>query len=219
VCGRFTLTTPGEALAEAFGLDEVPELEARYNIAPTQAVLAVRRRSGGPGREAVRLDWGLSRPGERTERPMINARSETAARLPSFRDAFRSRRCLIPADGFYEWRREGRRRQPYYVRRQDGAPLAFAGLWEPGRQGPGRCTILTTQPNELLLAIHDRMPAILAPADHDRWLDPAAEAPAPLLLLLRPYPAAALMAYPVDPWVNDAAHDGPACIEPQRRLL
>jgi putative SOS response-associated peptidase YedK len=140
--------------------------------------------------------------------------------VPAYREAFRRRRCLIPADGFYEWRQEGRLRQPYYVRRRDGAPFALAGLWEEAAgSGPGTCAILTTEPNALVREIHDRMPAILAPPEYERWLDIGAQAPEAVLGLLRPFPAEALTLYPVEPRVNDAGRDDPSLIEPQRRLL
>jgi putative SOS response-associated peptidase YedK len=219
MCGRFTLTTPAEALAEALGLDAAPELEARYNVAPSQPVLAVRARRDGAGREAVRFAWGLVVRDTKGGRPLINVRSESASRVPAYREAFRLRRCLIPADGFYEWRREGRLRQPYYVRRTDRAPFAFAGLWEEAtRDGSASCAVLTTEPNRLLRGIHDRMPAILGPEAYAHWLDAGAEAAA-LAPLLRPYLDELLTLYPVEPWVNDAGHDDASCIEPQRRLL
>ena len=220
MCGRFTLTTPGDVLAEAFGLDEPPAVTARYNIAPTQPILAIRPRGSPPGREAVLFRWGLV-PREEVGRPLINARAETAARLPSFREAFRARRCLVAADGFYEWKPLGRRRQPYYIRLSDGRPFAFAALWEgvAPDASAGSCTLLTTEPNALLREVHDRMPVILGPADYARWLDPALTTLAALRSLLQPYPAEQLTAYPVDAWVNDAAHDDPSCTRPLRLLV
>jgi putative SOS response-associated peptidase YedK len=219
VCGRFTLTLPPDLIAEAFGLDDVPILEARYNIAPTQPVAVVRRlRAEGP-RQLDLLRWGVSlppAPGERKKGPVINVRSESVATRPVFRDAFRRRRCLIPADGFYEWSAAGPRRQAFHIARRDGRPLAFAGIWEPEGPGgsPASCAILTTEPNGVLRPIHDRMPVIVDPADYDRWLAPEG-GPAPTLApLLRPYPAEPLAARPVGPAVNNAQNEGAACLDP-----
>src|SRR5262245_37567821 len=137
MCGRFTLTTPEELIAEAFGLDETPKLSARYNIAPSQPVAAIVQPP--TGRRLVTFRWGLLAPGEadRDDMLLINVRSETAASKPLFREAFRARRCLIPADGFYEWRKAGKRREPFHIRLRDRRPFAFAGLWseEPGEGG------------------------------------------------------------------------------------
>lgn len=219
MCGRFTLTLPPDLIAEEFGLDGVPILEARYNIAPTQPVAVVRRLRSGGGRQLDLLRWGLTRtpaPGPRRGGPMINARSESIATRPAFRDAFRRRRCLVPADGFYEWSAGGARRQAFHVARRDGRPLAFAGLWEP-EIGPGTtasCVILTTEPNELLRPIHDRMPVIVARADYDRWLAPEDARPEALADLLTPCPAGTLAVRAVGPAVNNAQNEGIACLDP-----
>jgi putative SOS response-associated peptidase YedK len=219
VCGRFTLTLPPDLLAEAFDLDDVPILEARYNIAPTQPVAVVRRlRAGGP-RQLDLLRWGVTFPpvpGERRSGPVINARSESVATRPAFRDAFRRRRCLIPADGFYEWSAGGAGRQAFHIARRDGRALAFAGLWEPAGPGgtPASCVILTTEPNEVLRRVHDRMPVIVDPADYERWLAPEGGAPDALAGLLKPYPAEPLAARPVGPAVNNAQNEGAACLDP-----
>ena len=220
MCGRFTLTLPPDLIAEAFGLDDVPILEARYNIAPTQPVAVVRRlRPSGP-RQLDLLRWGVTLPsGEASRRsgPVINARSESLATRPAFRDAFHRRRCLVPADGFYEWAHAQGRRQAFHVRRKDGRPFAMAGLWEPEEHGaPASCLILTTEPNELLRPIHDRMPVILDPADYDRWLAPESADPVSLAALLRPHPPQPLEARPVGPAVNNARNEGPACLDPAR---
>jgi putative SOS response-associated peptidase YedK len=220
MCGRYTLSTPGEVIAELFDLPESPRLAPRWNIAPTQPV-AVVRTAGTGGRQLAALHWGLI-PSWAKERSigarMINARAETVAEKPAFRSALRARRCLIVADGFFEWRKAGPRKQPHYVRMRDRRPFAFAGLWE--RWAPGAedvvesCVIVTTTPNEVLAPIHDRMPVILAPADFTRWLDPEMRDAAAVLPLLRPHPAEEMEAYPVGLQVNNPGNDDPACIAP-----
>jgi putative SOS response-associated peptidase YedK len=210
VCGRFTLTTPAELVAEAFGLGAVPDLEARYNIAPSQPVAVVRPRPGG-GRTLTRMPWGVPGPGRGL---LINARAESAASRPAFAEAFRQRRCLIPADGFYEWvaAADGPRR-PHHFRRKDGRAFAFAGLWMPV-QSEEACTILTTAPNELVRALHDRMPVMLSPEDYGLWLDPEVTEPSRIQPLLCPFPAADMEAVRVSLAANNARNDSPACLEP-----
>jgi putative SOS response-associated peptidase YedK len=220
MCGRFTLTDPREALASLFPLLDLPDVTPNYNVAPTQAVLAVRVPAGRDKPEPAALKWGLVPSwaddpaiGNR----LINARAETVAEKPAFRSAFRQRRCLVLADGFYEWQKVGRTKQPYRFRLRDGAPFAFAGLWEHWERD-GRaldsCTVLTTEANALVKPLHERMPVILAPADFDRWLDPKAAKGPELQALLRPYPAEAMAAYPVDPRVNNARHNDAECVAP-----
>jgi len=219
VCGRFNQTASGEEVAEAFGLDEAPELAPRYNIAPTQpvAVIGIQPKTGRRG--LALLTWGLiPRDALGKERGFINARSETAFEKPAFSEAFARRRCLIPATGFYEWQKlDARRRQPWLIRLAAPGPFAFAGLWEPAAAVPGAkptCTILTTEPNELARRVHDRMPVILDPADYTQWLDPAVVVAAEVRPLLRSFPAAAMTAYPVSTRVNNPAFDDPACLAP-----
>ncbi len=223
MCGRFTLFDTAASLAEAFEVAEVPSLSPRYNIAPSQAVAAVRIPPSGGAREVVLLRWGLIPSwakdpsfGDR----MINARAETAAGKPAFRSAIRRRRCLVPASGFYEWKRTNGRKQPYYIRRPDGKPFAFAGLWEswegPGQAAVESCTILTTSANELLLPIHDRMPVIVSPADYDLWLSPEVRDPEELARLFRPCPPEEVTAFPVGTAVNNPKTDSPQLIEPLR---
>lgn len=224
MCGRFTLTTPGEIVAEAFGLDEAPPLEARYNIAPTQPVAVVR---GGEGRRHLDLvRWGLVPAWSREPRGralLINARADTLGTRTSFRDALVRRRCLIPADGFYEWKAVpgSRRKQPYLIRRGDGAPFAFAGLWEPPHpadpESRGSCAIVTTEPNALLREIHDRMPAILPRDAWSLWLDPAVGDPYRVTPLLAPYPDGEMTATRVGQTVNNAANESPECVRPDPR--
>jgi putative SOS response-associated peptidase YedK len=218
VCGRFTLTLPPDLIAEAFDLDDAPILDARYNIAPTQPIAVVRRVKPDGPRQLDLLKWGVARPpveGARDSGPLINARSESIAARPAFRDAFRRRRCLVPADGFYEWAAGPGRRQAFHVRRQDGRPFAMAGLWEPEEAGqPASCVILTTVPNELLRPIHDRMPLIVDPADYDRWLAPEVTDAGSPAAILRVHPPPPLEARPVGPAVNNAKNEGPACLDP-----
>jgi putative SOS response-associated peptidase YedK len=217
VCGRFTLTASGEELAEAFGLDDRPELAPRYNIAPTQPVAVVRAEAPGGRRTLSLLRWGLlPRATAEPKRPLINARAETAWSRPSFREAFALRRCLIPASGFFEWAGAGKKRQPWYFRMVSGRAFAFAGLWEPPFdpvEAP-TTTILTTEPNEIARPVHDRMPVILAPNDYARWLNPRAGGLDTLRPLLQPFPAETMIAYPVEAVVNDPRRDEPSCIAP-----
>jgi putative SOS response-associated peptidase YedK len=221
MCGRYVLSTPGDVLAELFQLPAPVELAARYNIAPTQAVPIVRA-SVEDGRELAFAQWGLV-PHWAKERAignrLINARGETLAEKPSFRDAFKRRRCLIPADGFYEWRKVDGGKQPYLLRLRGGALFAFAGLWSTWRDRERgetleSCAIVTTSPNALAATIHDRMPVILPPERHARWLDPAATDPVALASLLVPYPDGEMEAYPVSTRVNSPRNDDPSLIEP-----
>ncbi len=220
MCGRFTRTTPVRVLATLFDFTETPDLAPRYNIAPTQAIAVVRNAADQPGRELALLRWGLV-PGwaddPKISYSLINARAETAATKPAFRAAFKSRRCLILADGFYEWQKTGKHKQPYCIRRKDGKPFAFAGLWESwhpgGEDAVESATILTTEANATMKSIHERMPVILSGADYPRWLDPKTPRD-DLQSLLVPYPLEELSAFPVSTWVNDPKHDDPKCLEP-----
>ncbi len=221
MCGRFTLIAPGEAVAEHFQLSEIPNLKPRYNIAPTQPVAAVRISPNTGDRELTYFNWGLiprwakdPTIGSR----MINARSETAAEKPSFRVAFKYRRCLVPADGFYEWQKTNGQKQPVRIQISDGGLFAIAGLWEQWASPDGSeiesCTLLTTEPNERLRAVHNRMPVILSPDDYDLWLDPGAQHPGEVQPLLRPYLAEEMTFYPVSTHVNNPRNEDPHCIEP-----
>ena len=219
MCGRFQLKLAEEWLGE-LGL-EMPDVEARYNVAPTQEVLAVREENGR--REAALLKWGLVP--HWAEDPavggrLINARSESVARKPAFRDPFQKQRCLVPADGFYEWRRVGRARDPFLLKMADGKTFAFAGVWDRWVRKRGRidsCAVLTTTANEIVTPIHDRMPVILERDAYDLWLDPDARAE-DLQALLRPFPAERMEAVPVSPRVNKADVDDPECERPVEAL-
>ena len=220
MCGRYSLTTPAEAMTRLFGVTlPLPNFPPRYNIAPTQDAPVVRAAAGG-GREFALLRWGLVPSWSKGPDPaysMINARAETVAEKPAYRNAFKQRRCLVPADGFYEWRAEGKRKQPFFVRLKTGGPLAFAGLWErwekSGLAPIQSFVIVVTEANELMRAIHERMPVILHPSIFDAWLDPKT-APAAAQALLRPYDPDAMEAFPVSARVNSPRHDDPDCIAP-----
>ena len=222
MCGRFTLGATATDLAAQFNLATVPTWAPRYNIAPTQEVLVVRQSSPQASREACLHRWGLIPPWAKDPSigtRLINARAETVASKPAFRHAFRERRCLVLADGFYEWHREGTRKQPYHIRLRDGRPFAFAGLWEhwEGEEAAiDSCTLLTTTPNEVMRPLHDRMPVILSPADYNQWLDCRGQDTEHLHAMLRPYPSDDLIAYPVSTRVNNPAHDAAECLIPLR---
>ncbi|MEJ7843416.1 MAG: SOS response-associated peptidase [Rubrobacter sp.] len=216
MCGRYTLTSPIDRLIGEFGLAGADgDLHPNFNVAPTQEVAAVV--AGNGGRRLEMLRWGLvpswaDDPGIGAR--MINARSETAPEKPSFRGAFRRRRCLIPADGFYEWKREVGGKQPFYIHMGDGRPFAFAGLWESWNDGEIRsCTILTTSANDLVGPVHERMPVILPAGDRDAWLDPEAEREE-LASLLRPYPGDDLETFPVSRFVNSPRNNDERCVQP-----
>jgi putative SOS response-associated peptidase YedK len=227
MCGRFSLTQTGESLAAAFHLRAVPPVAPRYNIAPTQPVAVVLATPEDPEPHFHLLRWGLIPSWAKDPtigNRLINARAETVAEKPSFRAAFKRRRCLVLADGFYEWHRQADRqvKQPYYIFLKDHQPFAFAGLWEhwtdPASGGEIQtCVILTTTPNQLMETIHDRMPVILPQADYAPWLDPNDYQPRQLQAMLRPYGTAAMDYYPVSTVVNKPQNDGPACIEPLQK--
>jgi putative SOS response-associated peptidase YedK len=221
MCGRFSLAAAPELLQQHFQIKmgSWPALQPRYNIAPSQLVLAVVA-STELGRKATQFRWGLiPRWSRAPQAGWINARSETVAEKPSFREAFRRRRCLIPADGFYEWAEQGTaKRQPYWFYLVDRPVFAFAGIWERWRSPQGveieTCAILNTPANRLMGLFHERMPAILPESDYELWLDPQVQDPKWLLPLLRPYPAEAMAAYPVSTHVNNPRHEDPTCRAP-----
>lgn len=218
MCGRYARFTPAETYAQLFGARSGFTVNARYNVAPSDAVLAARNTPEGT-RELVTLHWGLipfwakdKKIGYRT----INARSETVASKPAFRHAFKRRRCLVAADGFYEWKRTNGPKQPFFIRMKDEQPFAFAGLWEHWSgddETIDSCTIIVTDANDLLQDIHDRMPVILAPEDYDLWMDPDVQEAAALQPLLKPFRPDAMEAYPVGLAVNKPGNDSADLIQ------
>jgi putative SOS response-associated peptidase YedK len=219
MCGRFARIVSDRKLREKYRLKEATLLKDSYNVAPSQPVAAVRATDGD--RELVLLKWGLIPSWSKDEKigyKLINARSETVAEKPSFRSAFKQRRCLISASGFYEWMKQGTgRKQPFFISLRDGEPFSFAGLWERWHDPEGEevqtCTILTTTANEVMQPIHERMPVILGPAVEEQWLDPRVS-PDALRSLLLPYTGDDMEARPVGLWVNNPKNDGPKCLEP-----
>jgi len=221
MCGRFNLLLTNEQIAAHFGITNAPEVTPRYNIAPTHDVLAIVPVDTGE-RAAVFFRWGLipswSKKIQIGNR-LINARAETAAEKPTFRSAFRKRRCLIPATGFYEWQKQNGYKQPYHVHLDNDEPFCFAGLWEHW-EGSGisiqSCTILTTDANDLMAPIHDRMPVILPADAYAAWLDHAVTDPARLKSLWQPCSMEHLVAERISTRVNNPANDDPLCIKPIR---
>ena len=222
MCGRFILTSPGKDMQDQFGLLKEPELTPRYNISPTQQVSAIRMDTGS--RRLEMLKWGLvpfwakdASIGPR----LINARCETIGQKPAYRAAFKSRRCLIPTNGFYEWMKEKEKKQPYLIRLADESLFAFAGLWEHWKGPDGStiesCTVITTEANDLLRPIHDRMPVIISRKDYDSWLNPEMLCQETFQSLILPYPSHEMVFFPVNPKVNRATYDNPDCIEPVLR--
>jgi len=216
MCGRFTLKTPErvkfERIVNTFDLDNIVP---RYNIAPTQNVLTVLERDSV--REVTNLQWGLIPFWSKEAKGFINARVETIDQKPTFNESFQRRRCLIPADGFYEWERAGKKiSQPYYFQMKDGAPFAFAGVWDRWKQNGNTivsCAIITTTANELLSTIHHRMPVIMPPELHELWLNPESRA-ADLKEILVPFPAAEMTSHAVSREVNSTKSDGKQLLEP-----
>ena len=213
MCGRYTLTV--KDFTKHYGVTQGElEFNPSYNVAPTQAVPVVLEREGE--RLLTPATWGLLpswvKDPDAFKASMFNARSESAAEKASFKGPLRYKRAIIPASGFYEWRREGGRKTPYYITLEGGEPIGFAGLYDLWRDELLSCTILTTSPNELMATLHDRMPVILSPGDYDRWLDPGVIDPDAVRDLLRPY-AREMRAHPVSSAVNNARHDGPELVK------
>jgi len=249
MCGRFTLTNPTDELAGYFNVLVKTQLRPRFNIAPTQPVACVRREPRQPGdksdaaNELVDMRWGLIPHWAKDPaigNRMINARSETVAEKPAYKDAFRRRRCLVVADGFYEWRKLEGAKQPYFIAMADRKPFGIAGLWARWKPGEGQldnivgaerpkvpmtddgrvesCSFLTTGPNELMEPIHNRMPVIVPSDQWETWLSPEIEDVDLLGKLLLPYPAEEMQAWPVSTHVNKPTNDDPDCIRPLPQL-
>lgn len=220
MCGRFSLGGSAATLASHFNVQESVARIPRYNIAPTQEVLTVVQPRGS-ARQTRRMRWGLIPAWAKDPaigNQLINARAETVAVKPAFRVPLRERRCLILTDGFYEWTSQGRPKQPWFIRMQDGCPFAFAGLWDrwvdPVGRGIESCTIITTSPNDLIRQFHHRMPVILPPAEYDLWLEVERYDVNRILPLLKPYPSETMTAYPVSLLVNSPSNDSTACQSP-----
>jgi putative SOS response-associated peptidase YedK len=222
MCGRYQLTANERWLSEYFNIPaEDIEWAARWNIAPTDEVATIRQDRTEPKRIFAKMRWGLVPYWARDisiGAKTINAVCETAAEKPAFRESMRKRRCLVPANGFYEWKKLGpKQRQAYHIGMKDDGLFAFAGLWDRWKGPDGKiiesCTVLTTQANALLQTIHDRMPVILHPDDYDLWLDTGVTDPAKVADLLKPFDARRLRVYPVSSTVNKVANDGPECAE------
>lgn len=219
MCGRYTVTSAPEAIRALFRYEERPNFPPRYNIAPTQPIAIVRLMDGK--RQFVLMRWGLLPSwvkDPKTFTLLINARGESVCDKPAFRAAMKRRRCLIPADGFYEWKAVGGRKQPYYVRAKSGEPLAFAGLWEtwtgPNGEELDTAAIVTTDANRILMPIHDRMPVIVPRDAFDLWLDTDHVDARTAAAILQPAPDDLLEAYPVSTAVNRTANDNPKLLEP-----
>lgn len=222
MCGRFVAGRAVREIANIFNVEgPLPNSPARYNVAPSQPVLGVVYDQASGTRRLDLFRWGLIPAWAKDSKigySLINAKAETCTDKPSFREAFKSRRCIIPADAFYEWKAEGKRKQPYAIMRRDHAPLAFAGLWERWQDkasGEVRsCTIITTTPNDLCAPIHDRMPVILTEANYAGWLGEQPIDPESLKAMLKPCSADHLEAYPVDAKVGNVRNEGPELIYP-----
>lgn len=224
MCGRFFLSRSAAEVARAFDLAEVPSLAPRWNVAPTQPVAVVHAASDF-ARTLDVMQWGFVpyfAKGRREGTRPINARAETVATTPLFRDAFVRRRGVVPADGFYEWQQRGKSSRPFAVTRRDGELLAMAAVWDRYEDDAGAllsCAIVTTEANDAIAAIHPRMPVLLDPASLARWLDPSVREPEALLSLLRPCPATWLASHPVDRRVNDVRCDDAELPLPERDLF
>jgi putative SOS response-associated peptidase YedK len=222
MCGRYRLSRKKQIIEEYFdSVSEEEDWSPRYNIAPTQPVPVIRQNPQEPVRRLSLMRWGLIPSWAKDDSGaarMINARSETVCMKPAFREALKYRRCLIPADGFYEWQRSGKVKQPYCFEVNKAELFAFARIWDQWKDAGGKivetCSILTTTPNAVTSVVHDRMPVILEAGAYDRWLDPAMKDVRPLSELLRPYDARRMRCYPVSTRINHVANDDPECSTP-----
>jgi putative SOS response-associated peptidase YedK len=224
MCGRYRLSRSKELLAEHFDVEPDDDWEPRYNIAPTQNVPVIRQHPDRTKRFGAQMRWGLIPAWAKDASigfKMINARAETVAAKPAYRDVLRKRRCLIPADGFYEWVKDGRAKTPFCFTMADNSIFAFAGIWDSWRNPRGQtiktCSIITTTPNALLADIHDRMPVILPDDAYDLWLDPGFQKADAICDLLKPFDPTLMRRYEVSSRVNLVQNDDPACAEPVLR--
>jgi putative SOS response-associated peptidase YedK len=225
MCGRYRLTRHREIVEEHFGVEIEGDMPPRFNIAPTQEVATVRQNRDTPERRFGWMKWGLIPYWAKDASlsfKMINARAETAAQKPAFSEALKNRRCLIPADGFYEWQKTGKAKQPFCFTLADDGVFALAGLWDRWKNAEGEtietCSILTTTPNRLLEDVHDRMPVILRPEDYELWLDPGEHRVEPVTELLKPFDSARMKRYPVSTRVNSVTNDDAECAAPVQPL-
>jgi putative SOS response-associated peptidase YedK len=226
MCGRYRLSRRKQMIEEYFETENEVDWEPRYNIAPSQPVGVIRQDPSRPERHFSLARWGLI-PSSATDASIgfktINARAETVASKPAFREAFASRRCLLPADGFFEWRRSGKEKQPFHFGMQDDSLFAFAGLWDQWKDPTGTviesCSILTTTPNSLLATVHDRMPVILRQENYDLWLDPGFKDVKTLAEILAPFDATQMRSFPVGTRINAVANDDPDCVAPWQSSL
>jgi len=217
VCARFTLYTEARLIAERFQLAALPSLTPRYNISPSQQLPVIGAKAGGHGRGLAMFRWGLIPHWAQDDKGMrpVNARAENIAGSAMFGDSFRDRPCIVPADGFYEWRTENRKKLPVHFRLKDRSLFGFAGIWDVWKGPNGTvftCAILTTEPNELTATVHNRMPVILSREDEGAWLDAALKDLAKLVPMLRSYPAADMEAVPANPAMNKPTVEGPQCL-------
>ena len=217
MCGRFTLTHDAKYIEQTFDVSDGIEFSANYNITPTQSIPVIWQ-TEAKSRKISLMHWGLiphwsTQPSSKYI--MINARADTLAEKPSYRDAYQHRRCLIPADGFFEWHTETGKKQPYYILMHEHRLFAFAGLWEcwQGEQTLHSCTVITTEANSLIQGIHDRMPVILQTEDYDNWLNPDIQQASQLNKLLKPYAGTNLKMYPVSSEVNYPGNNHPGLIQ------
>jgi putative SOS response-associated peptidase YedK len=225
MCGRYRLSRRKQLVEEYFGtVSGEDDWNPRYNVAPSQAVLTIRQDAREPVRKLSTMRWGLIPSWAKDPSigyKTINARAETVATTLSFREPFRSQRCLIPADGFYEWQKNGKTKQPFCFEVHDGELFAFAGLWDRWKSQQGEvvesCTILTTTPNSLLSDIHDRMPVILRPDNYELWLDPAFRNTSSVSEMLKPYDTVLMRRFPVSTKVNQVLNDDAECAKPLER--
>ncbi|HET9869388.1 MAG TPA: SOS response-associated peptidase [bacterium] len=218
MCSRFALKSPPKTIAQLLGVEESLAWDPRYNVAPSQAIPTAVHPLDGKKREMRMMHWGFTATWHQGGRLVVNLRSEDLQEKPLFQESFEKWRCLIPVDGFYEWRHEARETRPFFIRLKSGRPFALAGLWAPQPslgQTVDSCAILTTSPNETVKAIHERMPVIVEGSDFGSWLDSKDIRDFDKIReLFKPYPADRMEAFEVDHWVNDPRHDGPRCLEP-----